>query len=94
MVSRLVAGLQRAEEGMEFHISSIRVLGEEGGDLVPEGYRLLWKWAKPQSLYQKSGSWNHSLTQVIEDAEWTAGKEISILVKSVDEDEYERVVRG
>ncbi|EUC32874.1 hypothetical protein COCCADRAFT_37226 [Bipolaris zeicola 26-R-13] len=96
MVSKLVANLRCEEvnEGAALHIFSIQILGDESGNLVPEGCSLLWKWAKEQSPYRKSGSWDHRLVQVLVDAEWTAGKSIVILAKGVDEEEYERVVKG
>ncbi|KAJ5020283.1 hypothetical protein J3E73DRAFT_395629 [Bipolaris maydis] len=73
---------------------SILVFGDESGNLVPEGCSLLWKWAKEQSQYRKSGVWDHRLAQVLVDAEWTAGKDVAILAKGVDEEEYERVAKG
>ena len=76
------------------HILSFTVLGDESGELVPEGHMLLWKWAKPQSQYRKTGFWGHSLTQVLVDAEWNTGKGVTIYVKPVEEEEYEKVLKG
>ncbi|KAF5851519.1 hypothetical protein GGP41_004325 [Bipolaris sorokiniana] len=96
MVSKLVANLRCHEvnEGVELRVFSILIFGDENGNLVPEGCNLLWKWAKEQSQYRKSGFWDHRLAQVLVDAEWTAGKGVVILAKGVDEEEYEKVVKG
>ncbi|CAA9963400.1 hypothetical protein PTMSG1_06768 [Pyrenophora teres f. maculata] len=106
MASKLVAHLHSlnadagfesgGSEGVEVNILSITVLGDksETDDLIPPNCRLLWKWAKPQSEYRKTGFWSHSLTQVFVNAEWNAGNSVVVLVKAVEEDEYERVVRG
>ena len=103
-VSKLVARLRDAKAadndssdgggGVLIHILSFTVLGDQSGELVPEGRMLLWKWAKPQSQYWKTGSWSHSLTQVLVDAEWNTGKHITIYVKAVEEEEYEKVLKG
>ncbi|KAI4666689.1 uncharacterized protein J4E79_002729 [Alternaria viburni] len=106
MVSKLVARLRDAKAGDEddggdegghsvlAHILSFTVLGDESGELAPEGRMLLWKWAKPHSQYRKTGSWSHSLTQVLVDAEWNTGKDVTMYVKAVEEEEYERVLKG
>jgi len=104
MVSKLVARLRDAKatddddsdggHGVLVHILSFTVLGDQSGELVPEGHMLLWKWSKPQSQYRKAGFWAHSLTQVLIDAEWNTGKDITIYVKAVDVEEYERVLKG
>ncbi|CAG5178259.1 uncharacterized protein ALTATR162_LOCUS8611 [Alternaria atra] len=100
MMSKLVANLHSLKasdgggDGTKVNILSTTVLGDESGHLIPEGYRLLWKWAKPHSQYRKSGFWDYSLTKVLMDAEWNAGKGVLILVKAVEEQEYERVMKG
>ncbi|KAI4657795.1 uncharacterized protein J4E78_006184 [Alternaria triticimaculans] len=106
MVSKLVARLRDAKAGDEddggdegghsvlVHILSFTVLGGESGELVPEGRMFLWKWAKPHSQYRKAGFWGHSLTQVLVDAEWNTGKDVTLYVKAVEEEEYERVLKG
>jgi len=103
-VSKLVARLRDAKaahdddsdggDGVLVHILSFTVLGDQSGGLVPEGRMLLWKWAKPQSQYWKTGSWSHSLTQVLVDAEWNTGKDVTMYVKAVEEEEYEKVLKG
>ncbi|RYN31043.1 hypothetical protein AA0115_g4351 [Alternaria tenuissima] len=83
MTSKLVASLRGSKagnasgDGVEVNILSITILGDENGDLVPEGCKLLW-----------------SLTKVLVDAEWNAGKGVSILVKAAEEEEYDRVLQG
>ncbi|KAI4702228.1 hypothetical protein J4E81_002590 [Alternaria sp. BMP 2799] len=104
IVSKLVARLRDTKaadsdnseggDGVLVHILSFTVLGDQSGELVPEGRMLLWKWAKPQSQYRKTGFWGHSLTQVLVDAEWNTGKDVTMYVKAVEEEEYERVLKG
>ncbi|KAI4680153.1 uncharacterized protein J4E88_006044 [Alternaria novae-zelandiae] len=105
-VSKLIARLLDANVGDDdhgsgngghsvvAHILSFTVLGDQSGELVPEGRMLLWKWDKPQSQYRKTGSWGHSLTKVLVDAEWNTGKDVTLYVKAVEEEEYERVLKG
>ncbi|KAI2475024.1 hypothetical protein Ptr902_13567 [Pyrenophora tritici-repentis] len=102
MVSKLVAHLHSlnagsgSEDTVKVNILTITVLGDksETDNLIPQDRKLLWKWAKPQSEYREKGFWNHSLTQVLENAEWNAGKGVLVFVKAVEEEEYERVVKG
>ncbi|EDU42374.1 hypothetical protein PtrSN002B_004524 [Pyrenophora tritici-repentis] len=102
MVSKLVAHLHSLNAGsgsddtVKVNILTITVLGDksETDNLTPQDRKLLWKWAKPQSEYREKGFWNHSLTQVLENAEWNAGKGVLVFVKAVEEEEYERVVKG
>ena len=106
MMTKLVARLRDAKAGDEddggdnggdcvlAHILSFTALGDQSGELVPEGRMLLWKWVKPQSQYRKAGFWGHSLTQVLVDAEWNTGKGVTIYVKPVEEEEYEKVLKG
>jgi hypothetical protein len=96
MVSKLVTNLRcdQSDGGLKVQVFSITVFGDESGNLVQKDCRLLWKWIKPQSPYRKSGFWDHKLTQVLMDAEWTAGKDVVLLAKGVGEEEYDRVVKG
>jgi len=101
MISKLVASLHSLKavgdddgDGVEVNILGITVLGDESGDLIPRDCRLLWKWAKPHSQYRKAGFWGHSLTQILVDAEWNAGKGVCILVKAVEEEEFVTVLGG
>jgi hypothetical protein len=56
---------------------------------------LVWKWAKPQSAYRKSGAWEMTLEKAVIDGEWSAGKGMVILVKSVrDENEGQPCLEG
>lgn len=88
MMPKLVASLRGSKagdaggDGVEVHILSISILGDESGHLVPEGRKLLWRWAKPHSQYRRSGFWDYSLTKVLVDAEWNAGKGIFIMAKA------------
>jgi hypothetical protein len=104
VVSELVARLRDVQagtgdgvgdgDGVLVRILSFSVLGDESGELVPEGRMLLWKWAKPHSQYRKASFWGHSLMQVLNDAEWTTGKDVTLYVKAVEEEVYERVLNG
>ena len=101
MIPKLVGNLHSLKadgdddsDGIDVNVLGITVFGDESENLIPKHCRLLWKWAKPHSQYRKAGFWGHSLTQVLVDAEWNAGKGVFILVKAVEEEEFARVLRG
>lgn len=53
---------------------------------------LLFKWAKPQSVYGNlQGSWQSLLLDVISDGVWQAGSELMILVRGVPDQEMREV---
>lgn len=85
MLSKLSTSISGQEAGntTQVRMFEIKVRREDDdGWLVPDG-KLMWKWVKPQSVYRKSGAWETTLEKAIVDGEWSAGKGMVILVKSV-----------
>jgi hypothetical protein len=73
-----------AEAGYNIELASIPVrlhaIDEESRELFAPGARLLWKWAKPESVYaQKSGYWETPLHAALEEGEWNAGRRLYLL---------------
>jgi hypothetical protein len=57
---------------------------KDPADLFAPNNRPLWKWAKPTSVYpRKTGSWDLSLAESLRDGEWSAGRDLSLLVRMV-----------
>ncbi|KFY34616.1 hypothetical protein V494_06618 [Pseudogymnoascus sp. VKM F-4513 (FW-928)] len=74
-------------KGLSVQLFSMPVFGSSAEGLLPGGPIPTWKWSKPASLYgQKTGSWEIELGKAIEDGEWTAGKDLQILVKGISEE--------
>ncbi|KFY08523.1 hypothetical protein V492_06160 [Pseudogymnoascus sp. VKM F-4246] len=89
IIPRIVAHLSSLpqNEGLSVQLFSLPVFGSNAEHLLTDGPIPVWKWAKPASLYSpKAGSWKVELGEAIEDGEWTAGKELQILVKGVSEE--------
>lgn len=95
MMSKLSPRLtsHRSVETTEVQLFSIKVLCMENEWLVRDK-KLVWKWVKPQSMYTTSGFWEMTLERVFVDAEWSAGTGISIVVKSVDDEEFGEIEKG
>lgn len=95
MMSKLGPHLMshQSADATEVHLLSFKVFCKDNDWLVPD-MKLVWKWVKPQSVYRTSGFWETTLEKVFVDAEWSAGTGISIVVKSVDDDEYLKIEKG
>lgn len=92
IIPRIVAQLSSLSQnkGLSVQLLSIPVFGSSAEELLTSGSIPVWKWAKPGNLYgRKTGSWEIELGKAIEDGEWTAGKELQILVKGVSEENAE-----
>ncbi|KFY58165.1 hypothetical protein V496_06232 [Pseudogymnoascus sp. VKM F-4515 (FW-2607)] len=88
IIPHIVAQLSSLPQnkGLSVQLFSIPVFGNSEEGLLAGGPVPLWRWAKPASIYgRKAGSWEVELGKAIEDGEWTAGKELQILVKGVPE---------
>lgn len=88
MVSKLSASItgEQTENATQVQLFGVKVLREsDDGWLLPDR-RLMWKWVKPRSAYRKSGAWEATLEKAVVDGEWSAGKEIVILVKSAQDE--------
>lgn len=92
IIPRIVAHLSSLPQnkGLSVQLFSIPVFGNSVEGLLTGGPIPVWKWAKPASVYgRKTGSWEIELGKAIEDGEWTAGKELQILVKGIPEENAE-----
>jgi hypothetical protein len=88
IIPHIVAHLSSLPQnkGLSVQLFSIPVFGSSAEELLAGEPIPRWKWAKPTSVYgQKSGSWEVELGKAIEDGEWSAGKDLQILVKGVPE---------
>ncbi|KAH6155926.1 hypothetical protein HBI68_148750 [Parastagonospora nodorum] len=88
MISKLSTSFaeQQAKDATQVQLFSIKVLRENNDGWLVPNTKLMWKWVKPQSAYRTSGAWESTLEKAVIDGEWSAGKELVILVKSVRED--------
>jgi hypothetical protein len=71
-----------------FTPSPDQLLGDD--DLRP-----VWKWAKPDSRYdRKAGFWEAELGDALEDGEWSGGRGLMVLVRGVSEEMRRVIARG
>jgi hypothetical protein len=67
-----------------------QLLGDDATPLSP-----VWKWVKPDSVYdRKAGLWEAELGDALEHGEWTAGRELTVLVRGVSEETRRAVAAG
>lgn len=78
------------------HFFTILVLSNTPEALFTGGPALAWKWAKPDAPHwqKKSGFWKPDLEDVIEDAEWSVGGGLRLLLQGVTEERKEELRRG
>ena len=71
-----------------FHVYKIHMFTKSADAFdSPEQTTLLFKWAKPESVYdRKSGFWETTLFDVIEDGMFNAGRDLMVLVRGVSND--------
>lgn len=82
-------------QGLPVRLFSIPVFSDNPEALLINGQIPVWNWTKPTSPYsQKAGLWEVEIKKAILDGEWSAGKELTILVKGVSEDEAEDLRMG
>jgi hypothetical protein len=88
MLSKLSASVagQQAVNATTVQLFGIKVLREDDDGWLAPGGRLMWKWVKPRSIYRTSGSWETTLEKAVVGGEWSAGKGMVILVKSVHDE--------
>ena len=82
-------------DALTVHIYKIHVFTKNADALSgSEETPLLFKWAKPQSIYdRKSGFWEPGLLDVLDDGTFNAGKELKVLVRGVSVQQME-TLRG
>jgi hypothetical protein len=78
------------------HLFAILVLSNTQEALFTGGPALAWKWAKPNAPHwqRKCGFWKPDLEEVIEDAEWSVGKGVRLLLQGVTEERKEELRQG
>jgi len=78
------------------HFFTILVLSNTPEALFTGGPAPAWKWAKPDAPHwqKKSGFWKPDLEDVIEDAEWSVGGGLRLLLQGVTEERKEELRRG
>ena len=83
------------DDALTVHVYKIHVFTKKADALSgSEETTLLFKWTKPQSIYdRKSGFWETSLLDVIDDGTFNAGKELMVLVRGVSVQQRE-TLRG
>jgi hypothetical protein len=64
-------------------LCTITVLSDMPETIISASSCPIWKWAKPSSPYRQSGFWETGLERVVEDGEWSAGKNLTLLVRGV-----------
>ncbi|KAI9644748.1 hypothetical protein NHQ30_006775 [Ciborinia camelliae] len=77
-------------KSLPLHFYSIPVFSDRSEGITVNGLFPVWKWAKPSSSYsRKTGHWEVEAMQAIEDGVWTAGKDLILFVRGVDEEKLE-----
>ena len=86
LLADLVAQLpEPVDRGELLQFFSFPVFGNSPDRVLSDGPRPAWTWSKPGSAYRKAGSWGADLDKVLEDGEWSAGKDLLLLVKGVSD---------
>ncbi|SPQ26993.1 df1a12f7-6e9b-4f6b-82d1-3f3f6c146925 [Thermothielavioides terrestris] len=82
------------KKGRFFQFFSFPVLSDSADDVLGDELFPAWKWAKPDSVYpRKGGFWDDDLHQVLEDGEWSGGKDLILLMRAVSEEVLQAVSR-
>lgn len=92
VISHIMAQLPSAlqDRGLSVQLFSFPVLSDSPDALLTGSPIPVWKWAKPKSFYgRKTGFWEVDLSRAVEDGEWSAGKQLLILVKGVSQEKGE-----
>jgi hypothetical protein len=74
---------QPVDHGELLQFFSFPVFSNSPDRILSDGPRPRWMWSKPASVYCKAGSWGADLDKVLENGEWSAGKDLLLLVKGV-----------
>lgn len=56
--------------------------------------RYLWNWYKPTSPYSKRGMWETQLDAVLENGSWMAGKDLTLVMRSVPDEVWQGFADG
>lgn len=90
----LMGGLEVPEGGAGLRFFAFPVFSDSEQEVVGKGLCPVWKWAKPESIYRKVGSWETSLHGVLDDGEWNGGRNLLLLTKGVSEETLKAMELG
>jgi hypothetical protein len=76
-------GKKQSSNDIVVRLCTITVLSDMPETMSSASSYPIWKWAKPSSPYRQSGFWETGLERVVEDGEWSAGKNLTLLVRGV-----------
>jgi hypothetical protein len=62
--------------------------------VLGKGLCPIWKWAKPESIYRKTGSWETSLHEALDNGEWNGGRNLLLLIRGVSEEKLKAMELG
>ena len=105
-IARLIEYLQRNKSSspehllnepslMQVRMFTISVFTNSANYLFQNGSTPVWKWAKPQTVYEaKSGFWEFEPTYVIIDGKRRAGKELMLLMRGIQDKERDKLPGG
>jgi hypothetical protein len=84
-----------SQESTKLDLYSVEVRNRAEDGLNDTGLEeMVWKWAKPNSPYQKGGCWCSSIEEVVADGVWGAGKGFLLLVEKVEKWKKEVMFQG
>ncbi|KAK3943047.1 hypothetical protein QBC46DRAFT_378814 [Diplogelasinospora grovesii] len=90
LLSDLIAQLPITDQGDFVQFFSFSVFSNSPNEVLADGLLPIWKWAKPNSSYNcKRGFWETNLHQALEHVEWTAGKDLILLIIGVSEQTFQ-----
>ena len=88
----LIAELDVPTEGTLFEFFSFSVLSNNPSRVFDDGLFPVWKWVKPESVYQKMGGWEADVAQALDHGEWNGGKELVLLAAGVTEETLQTIM--
>ncbi|KAL2194517.1 hypothetical protein P885DRAFT_62993 [Corynascus similis CBS 632.67] len=95
LFSALVSQLPAPNRGTRMQFVTFPVVGDSSDQVIGEGCFPVWRWVKPESVYpRKRGVWETKLHKALDDGEWNAGKDLTLLVRGVSEHGLQAVERA
>ncbi len=94
VLTDLIAELAVPAEGTFFEFFSFPVLSNNPYGVFDDGLFPVWKWAKPESVYQNKGLWEADIAKVLDHGEWNGGKELVLLAAGVTGETLQTTVGG
>ncbi|KAK2768225.1 hypothetical protein FQN54_000077 [Arachnomyces sp. PD_36] len=100
IISRILKRVRNtpsSPQDVPIQLFAISVLSNNGtGALFTGGPFPLWKWVKPESVYSEfslrgvlASNWETDMEKLIAKGEWTAGKDLQLLLRGVSEERGE-----